>query len=408
MRILWFSHFVPWPLRLGAAIRSYHLIEQLARVHEVSFLGFCQRSLDTPEAIEEAREALARQCSRVQLLPIPSERGPFHRYRIMARSLVGPTYDEVWLSSAEMSRALSRELASFAPAAMHLDTLGLVQYAHLAPENFLILNHHNVESQMMRRRAEKSRLPAAALLLRSQANRLERLEGKSADCCAIHLTVSELDADRLRAVAPSARICIVPNGVDLDFFDGRRRSEDVVPESMVFVGGMDWYPNHEAIRWFLANVYPMLRKEFPSATLTVVGRGSEAMGRSADGITGTGEVADIRPILARSAAFICPIHDGGGTRLKVLDALAQRIPLVATSVAVEGLALRSGEQVLLANTVPGFVEALRRLFKDPASGESMADRGRSFVEREYSWERVGQQLLRAYQLVDAGSEVVSK
>ena len=401
MKILWLSHFVPWPLRLGAAIRSYHLIEQLARAHEVSFLGFCQRSLATGEATEAARAALARHCSRVEILPIPSERGPLHRHRILARSLVGPTYDEVWLSSAEMDRALSCELVRFEPAAVHLDTLGLVQYARPHHDARFVLNHHNVESQMMSRRAEKSRLRAAAWLLRSQAGKLERLERRAAERCALQLTVSELDADRLRAIAPSARISVVPNGVDVAYFDGRRNGEQIASQSMVFVGGMDWYPNREAVRWFLENVYPSLKREFPAATLTVVGRGSETISRKADGVTGTGEVPDIRPFVARSAVFVCPIHDGGGTRLKILDALAQRIPLVATQLAVEGLDLKGGEEVMLADTAPAFVAALKRLFENPAASAAIADRGRAFVEREYAWERVGQRLLRAYELLHA-------
>jgi glycosyltransferase involved in cell wall biosynthesis len=193
----------------------------------------------------------------------------------------------------------------------------------------------------------------------------------------------------------------VPNGVDVGYFDGRRSSAEVAPHSMVFVGGLDWYPNREAVGWFLEHVFPALRQEFPAATFTVVGRGSQAIDGSADGVRGAGEVADIRPFVARSAAFVCPIHDGGGTRLKVLDALAQRIPLVATSLAVEGIGLRSGEQVMLADTGPAFAASLKRLFEEPAAGQAMADRGREFVEREYSWQRVGRDLRRAYDLVRA-------
>jgi sugar transferase (PEP-CTERM/EpsH1 system associated) len=408
MRILWLSHFVPWPLRLGAAIRSYHLIEALARAHEVCFLGLCQRSLAPGDATEAARAALARHCARVEFLPIPSERGPLHRHRILARSLLGRSYDEVWLSSRELSRALARELTRFQPDAVHLDTLGLLQHVQNSSSIPVVMNHHNVESQMMWRRAEKSRFRPAAWLLRRQAQQLEQLERRAAERCAIHLAVSELDAERLRAVAPAARVHVVPNGVDVGYFDGRRSSAQAAPHSMVFVGGMDWYPNRDAVDWFLKNVFPAVKSEFPAATFTVVGRGSQAIERKADGILGTGEVADIRPFVARSAAFVCPIRDGGGTRLKVLDALAQRIPLVATPLAVEGIRLRDGDQVMLADAGPTFAAAIKRLFENPAKAQAMADRGREFVEREFSWQRVGRELLHAYALVHEDPRAVSK
>jgi glycosyltransferase involved in cell wall biosynthesis len=408
MRILWLSHFVPWPLRLGAAIRSYHLIEALAREHEVSFLGLCQRSLAPQSAVEEARAALARSCARVELLPIPSERGPLHRHRILARSLLGRSYDEVWLSSRELGRALVREQTRFGPDAVHLDTLGLLQHVQTSPPVPVVMNHHNVESQMMWRRAEKSRFQPAAWLLRGQARRLEQLERRAAERCAVHLTVSGLDAERLRAVAPAVRTHVVPNGVDVGYFDGRRSSAQIAPHSMVFVGGMDWYPNRDAVGWFLENVFPAVKSAFPSATFTVVGRGSQAIERKSDGVLGTGEVADIRPFVARSAVFVCPIRDGGGTRLKVLDALAQRIPLIATPLAVEGIDVRDGDQAVLAETGPTFAAGIKRLFENPAAGQMMADRGREFVEREFSWQRVGRELLHAYALVHSDPRAVSK
>ena len=402
MNILWLGHFVPWPLRGGSLLRSYHLLVEAGRAGKVSFLGFRQRGLHpTQSSIDDARSALDAFCARVRILPIPAERGPLVRERLVLRSFVGKSYDEAWLSSEEMRRALVEEVATFHPDLIHVDTIGMAPHTAVVPHVPAILNHHNIESQMMARRASLSSNPFARIVLRRQANLLEALERKWAPRARRHLVVSELDKQRLTDTVGRAFVDVVPNGVDVDYFKPLRDASIIQPKSMVFVGGLNWYPNRSAVHWLLSDVFPLIRERHPEATITIVGRnpsrGVMRSERQVSGVSFAGEVPDIRPFIARSAVYVCPMREGGGTRLKILDALAQGIPLVATRMAIEGLPARDGQEVLLAEDARSFANAVCSLFERPSLGEGLALRGRALVESSFTWAVIGARLRTAYQ-----------
>jgi glycosyltransferase involved in cell wall biosynthesis len=400
LRILWLSHFVPWPLRGGASIRSFHLVRELARGAEISFLSLNQRALvPVGEPLEEARDALAGSCARVRFLDIPAERFPFMKERVIARSLLSGSYDEVWLRSRAMARAVTEEIASFRPSVLHMDTVGMAQYAARAGEIPLVLNHHNIESHMMRRRANASRNPALRALLALQAKRLEAAERATARF-DLHITVSELDRKRLLEIDPAITAEVIPNGVDTDYFSARSSQRDTVPHSMIFVGGLHWYPNRSAVEWLLQAIVPRLAIDCPDFRLIVVGRSPTPEMTAAAArdprIECTGEIPDIRARVGESAVFVCPMIEGGGTRLKVLDAMAQGIPMVATTMAVEGIPVVSGRHALLADDPAEICGAILRLFRDPDLASRLAREARRFVEQEFAWPAVGDRLRGSY------------
>jgi len=399
VRALWISHFVPWPLRGGAYLRSYHLLAELAREAEVSFVTLRSRTGPGATVLDGAREALEAHCERVRILDIPAERLPFARETIVARSLVSGSYDEVWLRSRSMAAAVAEEVASFRPSLVYFDTIGLSQYARGMAGLPLVMNHHNVESHMMRRRAAAARNPVLRSILAVQARRLEAAEAATARTFDLHLAVSVLDRERLAAIHPGIRAEVVPNGTDTDYFAARGSAEPLVPESLVFVGGLHWYPNRSAVEWLLREVVPMLRARRPGFRLTVVGKAPTAemlrIAREDPRIRLVGEAEDIRPFVRESAVFACPMHEGGGTRLKILDAMAQGVPVVATSMAVEGIDVVDGDSALLADDPSRFVDALIRVFDDRALGERLSRRARAIVEREFAWPDVGERFRAA-------------
>lgn len=402
MRILWLGHFVPWPLRGGNLIRSYHLIREAAIGNEVSFLGFKQRELlDSEDLHREAHTELRMICSGVQTLPIPREFGPLPKHRIMARSLLSRSYDEVWLDSRAMRKTIGEEIARFSPDVVHFDTLGLAQYATLFNGQSLILNHHNIESHMMRRRAELKSGSLLACILRLQADRLQQAERRSARYFCAHLVVSELDKQRLQEVIPGSRMAVISNGVDLQYFRPRDATASFEPASTIFVGGLNWYPNRRGVKWFLSEVYPRIVKEFPEARFTMVGRCDDRFRadllRHGSGVEMTGEVEDIRPFVAKSAVYVCPIHEGGGTRLKILDAMAQGIPLVATTMAVEGIGIKADEHALLADDAIGFARLVIEVIRRPELGRKLAAAAYDLVAASYSWESIGIRLRSVYE-----------
>ncbi|HXQ29622.1 MAG TPA: glycosyltransferase family 4 protein, partial [Gemmatimonadales bacterium] len=168
-----------------------------------------------------------------------------------------------------------------------------------------------------------------------------------------------------------------------------------------FVGTLNWYPNQEAIRYFLSDVWPQLLADDPERRLTVIGRDPPpfllAAARSGT-VSAPGFVDDVRSYLADAAIYICPIRDGGGTRLKVLDALAMGKPVVGTGLAVEGLDLVEEEHYLRAESPDAYVRQIRRLEKDPALRERLGRTGRRLVEERYSWDVIATKLCEAYEL----------
>ncbi len=326
----------------------------------------------------------------------------------MWSTLLGRTYDDVWFDSEELAKRLREVAGRFRPDIVHFDTVGLAPYASQIPGYPFVLNHHNIESQMMARRAELEPSLASRHLLKLQARRLARLEERSAPNFRAHLTVSELDRERLRELIPDAHVEVIRNGVDLGYFRPVPPDRPVVPRSIIFVGGLSWYPNRKAVQWLLDEILPRLRARYPDVKATIIGRNPppeflEAAERD-PGLTFTGFVDDIRPYVARAAVYACPIFDGGGTRLKILDTLAQQVPLVATAMAVEGVGVESEHHALLADDAEGFAGAVGRIFDDPALGDRLATEGRQLVEGRFGWTAIGEMLRGVYEGVAARSE----
>jgi len=269
-------------------------------------------------------------------------------------------------------------------------------YARHFPRARVVLNHHNIESGLTARRAlrETSRLRTA--LLQREARQEQRAEREICPKVGANLVVSALDGQRLREVAPGASVYVVENGVNTSYF---APAADPGPEGgLVFVGTLGWYANREAARFLVSELVPALKARGLAHRLTLVGRDPrrDDWGGADAAVTATDYVPDIRPFLRDSCIFVCPIRDGGGTRLKVLAALAMAKPLVATPLAVEGLRLVEGQHYLRAESLGEFVDQVGRLEADSALRHRLGDAGRALVEREYDWSVVGRQLDAAY------------
>jgi glycosyltransferase involved in cell wall biosynthesis len=189
---------------------------------------------------------------------------------------------------------------------------------------------------------------------------------------------------------------VVENGVDVDYFRPSPGAER--PGSLVFVGGMNWYPNRDAVIHFLTDIWPIVLRSNPRRSVTIIGQHPPAeVTRLDDGrVHVTGFVDDIRPHLDAAEIYICPMRDGGGTRLKILDALAMEKALVASGLAVEGIDLIEDEHYVRADTPTDFARAIDRLGSDPSLRRRLGRNGRLLVERKYAWSVIGQSLEAAY------------
>jgi polysaccharide biosynthesis protein PslH len=234
--------------------------------------------------------------------------------------------------------------------------------------------------------------------MKLQWRRMHRLEARECGRFARVIAVSEQDAEIFQSRYGIPSVAAVPTGVDVEYFQPGLEAE-VTPKNMVFVGSMDWMPNDDGIRWFAESVLPLVQKQEPGATLTVVGRSpTQAMRRLAEGIPGievTGTVPDVRPFLRRAAISVVPLRVGGGTRLKIYEAMAAGTPMVSTTIGAEGLPVRHGEHLLIADSPEAQADAILSLLADRQRALDMADRARRYVAENCSWDAVAEKFLSA-------------
>lgn len=398
MKILWLAHAIPYPPRAGFLLRSYNLLRELGRRQQVDLVAFIQEqwvtttSASLEEGIASARRALGELCDSVTFLPIDRLKHRWGKPATALRALLaGSTYTASWLVSAPASSAIQRLVTGGGYDLVHVDTIGLAPYRALCPDVPATLTHHNIESHMMLRRADNAGGALARSYFREEGRRLRKFEQKVADDFAAHITCSELDSERLREVIPGARTVVIPNGVDCDYF----RSEDrpVRPRSLVFVGTMNWYPNVEAMMYFLREIWPGLKARVPDVTLDIAGSNPpESLVQLAcalPDVTVHGYLPDVRPLIDSSAVFVCPIRDGGGTKLKILDAFAMGKCVIAHPIACEGIEVTAGKDVVLASTPEEFIREIESILDDDSKRGAMARAARRLVETRYSYQEIG-------------------
>ena len=393
MRVLWLSHLVPWPATgQGSLQRSHHLLREAARRFEVHLVAVNNRGLLPDNQVDTARRALAGICARVDVVERPADRSSLHRaWAVLAGLVRREPFDVSWLRAPQLDALLAERSRAEHFDLVYADTIGLAPHARWFDDVPLVLGHHNVESVMAARRAAREANPLRRLHLRREARLLACAERRFASRAKINLVVSELDAELLGQVVPGVAARVVANGVDTEYFSPRSASGHG-EGGLVFAGGMDWYPNRDAARFFATELWPALLRDRPERRAVWIGREPppELMAAARDArLVAPGFVDDVRPWLDAASIYLCPIRDGGGTRLKVLDALAMAKPLVATALAVEGLGLAEERHYLRAESPAEFVGQVSRLETDAALRRGLAEAGRRLVEQRFAWQVVG-------------------
>lgn len=394
MKILVVTTKSPYPLFEGRALRTYNLIKQAAREHEIHLLSFVQTAEDL-DGIEHMRSI----CKTVDY-----EKLYFNGSRAqIAKDAFCELFNRAPLPVVKyrtggMRAKLRRLMQEHHFDLVHLDMLHLADYQDICGDVPVVLVEHNVEYVILKRRADNETHPVRRAYLRYQAAKLQSYE--SFACKRAHhvVSVSDLDTEHLLSLAPGARVTTVPNGVDTEFFC--KQGQPVEPSNLVFVGGFTWYPNLDAIRYFCEEILPLLQKVIPGIKLTVIGKHPETdvVREIAQhpNVHLAGQVEDIRPYVDEAAVYIVPLRIGGGTRLKILDALAMSKAIVSTSVGCEGLAVEDGKTILVADTPEEFSNAIVRVLRDPGLANQLGLRGRELVEDSYDWRAVSKKLLSVY------------
>jgi glycosyltransferase involved in cell wall biosynthesis len=222
---------------------------------------------------------------------------------------------------------------------------------------------------------------------------MQRYEGTACRRFDAVVAVSVADREMMRKEFELKEVYDVPTGVDTEYFTSRGEERD--PFGLVFTGSMDWMPNEDAILYFAEEILPRISKLLPPVTLTVVGRNPskriQSLAAANPRIKITGRVDDVRPYVDRASAYIVPLRIGGGTRLKIYEAMAMRKPVISTSIGAEGLPVRDGEELLIADTAEEFVQAMVRTLTDKAFAAKISEQARSVVCEQFGWNRAAEE-----------------
>jgi glycosyltransferase involved in cell wall biosynthesis len=399
-KILWLSHLLPYPPEGGALQRSYHLIRGAAQFGDVDIVTFRQRAFHPDRAsVDRAVSKLEEFVNVEGVFDLPADRSRFAKTWLLASSLLTrDPYTVRWNRSHLLNRGIREIAARRRYDLVHFDTIGMFQYRTSFPNAAWVLNHHNVESQMIARRAETAKA-AARLYLQREHRRLAEWEVAHGRDATVHIVVSAPEAEHLRHLIPGAEIAVVENPADTTFFAPDETPRQ--PGHVVFVGRIDAYSNAAAVRWLRDEIWPALRARGLARRLSIVGRNPPgdivAWGASDPSVEVTGYVGDVRPFMRRAEVYVCPIRDGGGTRLKLLDAMAMGMPIVSHGFAIEGLSITPGCQALVADDAEGIVSAVEEILSNPDRAATLGRNARTHVETHFSVEAVRSHLAAAYE-----------
>lgn len=403
MRILWISHVIPYPPKSGVHLRSYNLLRGVARNSVVDLFSFIQEPWleifykSRREGLDDCRLQLQEICHSVRFIEIDGLLRPLGKFRTALEGLIGSQcYTVRWLQSArawEALRSLSKE-SSY--DLVHFDTVSLAPFRSLFGDTPATLGHHNVESHMLSRRSENERNWLKRQYFLRESRRVRDYEIRVASRFAAHILCSDLDRDRLLEVAPEANAVVIPNGVDVEYFCPVPTDRVGMTRSIIFVGSLNWYPNVDAVYFLLNEIWPQLKARVPDLVLDIVGSAPPGsilrLAASLDGVRVHGFVNDVRPLMGAATIYICPIRDGGGTKLKLLDAFAMGKCVVAHPIACEGIEVEPGSDVILAESASEFVQSIQSLLNDPVMRQDIGSAARKRVEEGYTFSRIAARL----------------
>jgi polysaccharide biosynthesis protein PslH len=396
MNALWLNAGLLLPLDKGGKLRTWHLMRHLARRHHITFLSFADPST-TPEDLDGMLEV----CRALETVPRTDPSKGTWRFRAdAARYITHPVpYAIAKYRSAAYRRRLSNLLRQRRFDVIVCDFLvPLVNMPDELPCPTVLFTH-NVEAEIWRRHAATASPAVARMFLRQQWRRMLRFERRALARCDLALAVSHADVATFSRLYPGAArrpMHVVQTGVDTEYFTPATTATRHA--HLVFTGSMDWLPNEDAMLYFVHDILPRIRADEPSTTLSIVGRHpTAAVRRLADqaGVEVTGRVEDVRPYIARSEVYVVPLRIGGGTRLKIFEAMAMGRAVVSTTIGAEGLPVTPGTDIVVADDADSFAGAVVHLIRERVHRQRIEAAARQLVVERYDWNAVAHDLEQA-------------
>lgn len=402
MKILFLSQIVPYPPHGGVLQRGYNIIREVSKHNEVYLLAFIHPdTLANNELIHDSKLHLEQYCKSVDYFDLWPKKSVLHKYLAFAAGLFYPLpFSTLAHHSMAFRRRMRQIVENENIDIIHFDTIGLAPY--LCPKDNIptVITHHNIESSLMARRAKVESTRFAQFYVDLQARRLRKYEISQSRRFDINVMVSHIDEKELKEMVPSVNTVVVPNGVDVDYFTVREDEQDL---AIIYTGGMNMFANRDAVMHLIDDIWPRVKEKYPEAVFNIIGQDPPEelinLAKRDKSINVLGYVDDIRSHVGKSAVYVVPLRVGGGTRLKVLDALSQGKAIVSTSVGCEGIDVTDGENIYIEDEDVSFADRIIELFADPVRRKELGRKARKLAEDKYAWESIGEVLQGSYEAI---------
>ena len=401
MKILWISHFVPYPPKGGCFQRSYNLIREVAKNNDVYLVALRHKDKSThPESeMVKAKDALGEFCKEVHILDINTFSGVKY-YLLALKSIFTNDPLTVNLFKSKQMHEVVKSLSNRIPFDIaHYDTISLAEYINDTCDIPKFLTHHGVESFMIRRRISNESNYLKKIYLFIEFKKLCRYEKYNCSRFAMNIAVSNDDKKMLSDISPGLKIDVVENGVDVNFFLPKTKHDNT--NRLIFAGRLDQYSNMDAVINFCTNIWPLVKEKIPGIRFTIIGNNPPQklldIAKNDKEIEILGYVDDVRPYFTMATISVCPIRDGGGTRIKILDAMAMGMPIVATTIGCEGIDVTPGKDLLIADSPEEYIKNIGVILNNENVRKSISISARQKVEDRYSWNSIGSKLNRLYE-----------
>jgi glycosyltransferase involved in cell wall biosynthesis len=403
MNILFLVDIVPYPPNTGHKIRTFNIIKQLHNNGEnnVFLLSFNQKTLiKTPEEKKSAVGELSKYCQEVHVLDIPSDENKFSYYKCLIKNIfqVVPYRVERYRSN-KCEELIKRYVKDFKIDIAHFDKVELYGYASLLGQIPIVCTNHNVESELMKRRSRREVSLARKFFAYLQFVKTRKYEKFVLGRVPGFITCTDLDRSFIAeslGVHTSGKT--IDNGVDVSHYQANEPEENYI--LIIGAQNKESTANFDATNYFMNNIWPSVKKRNPSVHLKIVGRDPDdsvfAYQRADNNVEVIGFVSDERPLIGKSLALIVPLRVGGGSRLKILTAMAMGKTIVSTSIGAEGIACVDGENIVIADDAESFSDKLTNVLEDADLRERLGASARQLAEEKYDWYKIGENLRNYY------------
>jgi len=401
MRVLVLDEEIPYPTDTGKKTRTFNLISRLAKRHEIDYVCYVD-----PAELDVIKKF---QKFGVNVYPVIQQKSKNNLKRFYLKLflnmfsnlpfIIYQYYTQAY--QAKVNSLMQTKLYDLIHCEISLYSIFLSNKKVQVPSVGIC---HNVEAEIWKRYFLNETNIFKKIFILSQWKRISAFEAQYLQKFTTCIAVSDRDANYLRKNYGVYNVEIVPNGVDIDYF--HPTSIRFKKYNIVFTGSMDWRPNQDAIKFFLKNIWHLVLKEVPSATFTVVGRNPPQwlykLANRYKGVELTGTVNDVRPYINRAHLFVVPLRIGGGSRLKILEAMASGKAVISTVIGAEGLEVKHGENIFLEDSPYGFAKRIIQLFKNDIIRKKLEKKGRELVEKNYNWEILANKMDKIWRKVACG------